>query len=702
MEERQENKAAPAVAVDGGREPLPRETLSDSASNLRQMLGRPALKADPEGIRGLVVDAFNQPMQGVRIDVFHDDTSSYSWDRDALVVREEAAKTESDEQGEFAVKLQPDRPFGIEASAEGYGTSTVGFRFAGETVVIQLLAGAVLEGRATGASDAAPVSGARIDLSTIDGTLEGGRLFLRTGETDEAGRFRFQNLPPRVLISLRLMPRSKGAFASRDVTIEPGATATVDIPIEVGATIRGRVLDENNEPIPDAQVGETLFAHRLIQVDASGDYAYSGLRDASNRAIALMARANGFSSEIHVFRTSSNIDDLPSTSDFTLKRGVRLQGRVLDSERRPVKGAYIAAVSNRPIDPSILEAVRIGGRTDDRGRFDLPDVSRDLAVTLLAYHEGSGTLATPCVALSSGVLVVEVGDLVLPQAFPVHGTVVDEAGSPLRNWTVTLTPDDPDSDGRFEVSERIPLEGLRRILRRASRTDDQGRFAFADISRGTYSVAAELPNRLTKVVTQVLSVPNTLPVELRVPRLESIAGRALDPDGQGVSGLPVALLSEQDPMGPEYWGATDSNGEFIVGGLPVGAYRLQINETHPGLLPFRAQTLRNVHSGERNATIHLERTAAIHGWLVDAEGHGFSGAVLGRRPDTDDLFAVSANANGSFTLHVPLDSTIDLAGLAPGGECRPPSALFDEHAPGVAHQRVLSSSTEEVRLQLPR
>ena len=640
--------SAPALAT---ADAPPKRTGPGGAAGASTPGTREALKAPPAvdpdlELRGVVLDPLGAPVAGAKVEIFADETSGYAWDPEAQSARRREKETRTDALGAFAVELPRGRPFELEASADGYATSTLGYRYAGEQVTVLLALGASWEGRVTKASDGEPVPGARLEISTLAGTLDGMRLDLREGETDRDGRFRFDGLP-ELPLSLRVAPRDRGMLVTRRVDLASLRTEVSEIRIEEGRTVRGRVLDaETGEPIPFAEVGEMPASRDFARADANGEFEYSCARE---RRVALLARAPGFASAVRVFNTASNVDDLPDRLDFRLARGWLVLGRVVDAGGLPVVGAHVAAVSDLPIDPSIAEAVRIRGRTDARGRFELPDASRELAFTLLVRSGGSGALVRPCPARDPGTEAsFDVGDLVLPPAASFRGSVVDADRLPVPDAVVHL----------FETE----VPALRRKLtERWARADDRGRFTFADLSAGAYEVEVRHPSSNAPISRKV-TIPegeNVAGFEVALPVRPSISGRVTDPEGQGVAGMHVRAFSDETHGREEAYAITDSTGTFSVAGLKSKRYRIEVNVASArGFLPgVRTE----VPAGAKDLVLGLEAAAVLSGSVVDAGGRAVArGEVIGRVAGRDGVFLALTSADGSFVLAVPVGVSVDL------------------------------------------
>lgn len=686
---------APAPQTAAAEIPLPppAEGTAEAERSFRESLRAPVRPEDrATGLHGVVLDPLGTPVQGARVAAVADDQRGYVWDPEAPVVRRKVGEAVTDELGTFVIPVTRDSPYDLEVSAEGFATTFLGYRYAGEAVTVRLDLGAVLRGRAVRASDGSPVAGARLEVTTFQGSLEAGRaLTVSLGSTDADGRFQFMGLPA-VRVALKVRPVSDGPPRVRVVTLAAGRSEEVAIEIEDGVSVRGRVLDADTlEPITDAEVGEVLHLHEFERVDEDGIYACSGIR--TSGAVAMQARARGYAAETRVFRAEAGVDDLPEHFDFRLSRGCLVRGRLLDAGGEPVVDGRVEVVSNAPIHPDFARAARIRGRTDARGRFELPDASRELALTLLARNEGSGALVRPCPAVGPGANVLELSDVFLPPASIVRGTVVGEDGSPVPNLPVVLQ-----AQGGPSL--------MRQITQRWARTDDQGRFAIADLAGGEFRIEVRPPDAHSPVGSDV-SVPAGSCVDdlrLVLPRLGSIAGRVTDADGEPLQGVRVVPI-RGDGDHTELGALTDATGSFRIHRLVQGSHRLRILAGLFGGRLFLGQETADVYAGTEELHVVLEAAVPQDGQVFDAEGRPVrNAAVFARVPGRDDVFLGLTNPDGTFSIPVPQGVSVDLEVYLPREQCPlPPLSLGAAPASEpAARLRSVLPTDPDVILRLPR
>ncbi len=166
-------------------------------------------------------------------------------------------------------------------------------------------------------------------------------------------------------------------------------------------------------------------------------------------------------------------------------------------------------------------------------------------------------------------------------AGPVEGRVINSVdGSPVMGAIVVLqgldlTGNPPQADsyvvkagaeGRFRVEQIAPGHYEVRPQREGFTAQPTGVAAGRGFIRFTVEAGQRLPA-----------------LTLRLIPLGSLAGRALDPDGDPVSGVPVEALRFSYAEGRKELthagaGVTDDRGEFRIEGLPPGRYYLLFSD----------------------------------------------------------------------------------------------------------------------------
>ena len=165
------------------------------------------------------------------------------------------------------------------------------------------------------------------------------RLGARGGQTDANGRYRLLGLPSG---ELRLEIAGKGIAATTTLTGAPGQTLTWDPVIETGRNVPGRVIGPDGGPFPCIVEGYAPGRrgwHVTEFTDKQGRFTLKNV--ALDRPLHLTVRKRMF--PLVVF------DGLPPKEGELLievaaenAQSVRLVGRVLDPQGKPVAGATIS------------------------------------------------------------------------------------------------------------------------------------------------------------------------------------------------------------------------------------------------------------------------------------------------------------------------------------------------------------------------
>ncbi len=126
----------------------------------------------------------------------------------------------------------------------------------------------------------------------------------------------------------------------------------------------------------------------------------------------------------------------------------------------------------------------------------------------------------------------------------LSGTVADTEGNPVAGATVTLEGE------RYEAATQT--------------TDDAGKYAFAELSAGTYTVKAEMTNYDPAESTVEIEAGVDAVKDLAIaymPRA-NVRGKVFDSLGRAVEGAEVILHADQT-----YRVETDGNGDFMIEGI---------------------------------------------------------------------------------------------------------------------------------------
>ena len=354
-----------------------------------------------------------------------------------------------------------------------------------------------------------------------------------------------------------------------------------------------------------------------------------------------------------------------------LEAGGVLSGVVRDSvSRDPVGGARVWVMTRAmgiPTDRWDPDADRIETTADASGRFHLEGLgAAPLDVNAAALGHGYGTQR----AVKPGSTI----ELFLLPGATITGTVRDEAGKPVAGAVV-----------------RALGELAARVVPAALRTNAAGRFHFAGLEAGSYTVVARGGPRAPALARVSVEAQGEADIELTLAEGGFVTGRLVDGDEKPrkgrvrVSALDGAELhlAIYDLMQAE----AAADGHFALGPVPVGS--LEIEAFAAGFATRKVETIVDARSRTTDlGDVALETGLRVRGVVRSRDGAPIAGAtVMGRSP-------ASAAARPPVVVTED-DGVFVFAGLQPG------NLQLQAHAPGYAAVRQdVAAGNEDVQLVL--
>lgn len=366
-------------------------------------------------------------------------------------------------------------------------------------------------------------------------------------------------------------------------------TVNIDIVLEIGGSISGTVLDENNQPIADADVEAIAFIDEGSSVrftdfattDANGNYTIRGLRGGAHR-VRVTVYNSLFISEYYDDVTDFNsaravnvtrLDNTPDI-DFVLELGGTISGTVLDENSLPLSQIQInifdfdsnSFVSNTFTDPNgnytttglttgnYKVAVETQGTNFINEYYD-DVINRNLA-TLVSVTQPDDT--------SNIDFVLEVGG-------SISGTVLDENNQPISGILIHVLD--------FDSGDWIKTRD----------TDVNGNYTITGLPSSNYKVQTDSQEKdfinefYNNVTNEELAEAVNVTVENDTSNIDfvlatgggSISGTVLDESSQPVIGILVQAFNFDDGGFVENV-ITDSNGNYKIRNLPGGNYKVQV------------------------------------------------------------------------------------------------------------------------------
>jgi len=679
--ELEEPEAVPNAAVVAAPDRVPAARSASEAKPAGAVAG-----ADPDrDLHGRVLDPQGGALPGASIVVRRDELRQVNkldldHDQSGVVV----ARTETDARGEFALPLEPGYAFVLLVEHPGYASAQLIDRYAGEFVEVRLGLPAVLAGRVFRASDGEGVP-AQVEAWGRDG----GIVHVIASRTRPDGTFRFDGLQARTL-TVEIHPEGAADPDWQSVDLVAGETVTLDVACPAGDVLRGTVTDAaTGRPIAGAEVGQGWVFDRPVTTNTRGEYVFEHFKLEGIWEVA--ARAKGYGRMLHEISSSP----AGLVVDFALIPARRVVGRVVDPQGEPLAEVYVAAIAS--VHTGTQQTDWCATRTLADGTFELTDVRSDIRHVLKLYRSGFADAAYdfPDDALERTFL--DLGTIALKPPSRLAGVVVSEEDEPFPDCRVELEGINADRDS---LGGSPATEGLHYLGSREGRTDQRGRFSFADLSAGTYELKVRRHNG--PWTTRSIEVPpGTLVDGVRVvfsPGLE-LSGRVVDPDGEPVF---CVVLAQAVPMTANgmFQVLSGQDGSFRLSGLSPGTFDLEAHPVSDGGKPLLSGSLAGVAAGSTGIEIVMPLGEVITGRVLAADGAPVLNAtVRGLDPEGEIATLDTTDSEGRFELALAAGQSVDLVATPPTGA---PFHDFQQVAEelGVTRSGVLAGTLELV-LELP-
>lgn len=319
-----------------------------------------------------------------------------------------------------------------------------------------------------------------------------------------------------------------------------------------------------------------------------------------------------------------------------------IEGLVISKDGKPVQGAQVGLLNTRPsslgddiyalrgVDPPkpIAKA-----ETGPDGTFEFRQLDPRKDWCLNVTHPDYVTYKTEmAIAVPEGGAWQET--VTLESGIESQGIVRDARTSqPIEGALLVV-------DGPF-----ARMGATKSATRKEAVTDKDGVYTFTNV--GTNAQARVLTISAPGYATQVhpnflMSAMTAAPTRVKNVRGRSrtegvdhdfslepgtqIAGRVIDPERRGVSGVEVEAISQSGSLISQGMAKSGPGGEFLIEGLAEGIYTLRVTAAN-----FDAHALQRVESGKTDVVIELFELGSVVGKVVDARGGGLSNFTVKAR-----------------------------------------------------------------------
>ncbi len=419
------------------------------------------------------------------------------------------------------------------------------------------------------------------------------------------------------------------------LTIGPEGLSDVKIVMQPGASIAGIVVDKLGKPVGSVYV--TAQSERSVSGDSSGSdgtFNVEGLAPGTY-TMTLRRNSSGYrrdarSGDPVTLAQGQKLTGLRLVLDE--KEGLSISGRVMDSNRKPIKDAQVNAHSRSGGDSYGYD------QSKEDGTYEIVGLAEGPHQMYVSHGDYSFKQLDEVAAGARNV------DFVLEDQATVEGRVIDaRTGRPITTFQV----------GYINGSaEHVNFSWSQSAFQNATTYfDDNGAFTLTKVNAGDVVVFG----RAEGYAPGTDALPNVRPgevvtgVEIRLEAGAAVRGVVVDSRGVPVSGAQVFPGDvPRDQWSRENSGGTttDSNGIFELTSLApdvtrIGAYHAKYPPSSVDVSLAAGQTIQ--------VEIMLTDGGAVEG-TVRLGGKPITAQIYAGRSDGSQGQNVAADANGVYTL----------------------------------------------------
>lgn len=395
--------------------------------------------------------------------------------------------------------------------------------------------------------------------------------------------------------------------AADDVVVGPGATVSGrDATLSPGSHVTGTVTGDDGSGLADVRVVARRYDEQddwweIVQstyTTGSGDYDLSGLSPGAYRLEFDPDSPQLLGEFFHDKATLDAADDVVVGADTTvtdldarLAPASHITGTVTDTTGNPLADVEVTAY--RDVGGDEWDSVAWTG-TDASGHYDLgglaPDTYRlrfspSTSAQVGEYYRDQATLSAADEIVVGTNATVTGRDAQLATASHITGTVTGPGGTGIDDVEVRAYRYDGGDDGWSQV--------------RSTRTDATGRYDLAGLSAGTFRLqfvpdssdhlGEYFNDRATLLGADDVVLGAGATVSGRNARLAAashVTGTVTGPSGSAAADVRVTAFRHGadgwESVGSTY---TGPSGDYDLGGLAAGTYRLRFAPESPAYAP---------------------------------------------------------------------------------------------------------------------
>lgn len=497
--------------------------------------------------------------------------------------------------------------------------------------------------------DDAPKSPIRVELHRIDvdrPLVSYEDTLVASADAAASGEFSFERLP---LGAYQLYAETSTHTAQNTARLSRNnLESQVSLQLFAGGAISGRVMDQNRDPVPGANIfvgaydigGAKRFTPReralssRVLTDADGRFTMGHLRRSTNDepGYRLAVKADGFATFVSEFIKAGT-----TNAEFTLTEGAVVSGSLTK------EGTTEAVPGETVMLESELSIERLAGTTDAEGFFFIPNVSAGTHLATLAGRDyvivpESGVFEVPGGAASAEVsLHVLAGGTISGRVYDADtndGLAGIELGTAL-NGKYDVHKATTAADGTYRLTGLLPRPHGIHINRPRG-------YRFAD-------------GATTSPTVTPISGAETPSIDFALSRGMSISGVVVDDAGQPIADANVSAGDDEGRYHDD--SRTDDRGEFTLSGYPKDA-SVRVHASKSGYsLPPGQWNERPKYTLDKNRTgiiVTLLHAVKVSGTVVDAHGTPVQGVRMVAQTTSEPPVTVamaSPTANGDVTFN---------------------------------------------------
>ncbi|MBN1476689.1 carboxypeptidase regulatory-like domain-containing protein [Candidatus Sumerlaeota bacterium] len=468
----------------------------------------------------------------------------------------------------------------------------------------------------------------------------GGWRLLQTTTTGADGRYSLDGVQPDQPLAVLARHPSYAQAEVRDIRVEPGGVrAPVNLTLTEGGTLVGRVIDEEERPIADAEVRHArqpedgpqwgrggggvmgVFfrgneqGENIEHTDAQGRFRFEHLLPGD---YTVVAQAEGYT-----YQASEDVVILDGVESeevtLRLSPGVAIAGRVVDTEGTPLAEAQVTCVAMDRSRPAFRQVV-----TSEAGSFEitgLDERSHTLSASAMGFDQTSLDVTAPTASV----------ELVLERAGVLVGRVIEEyTGDPVVAFEVSARRQGRRGGGPGGGPGGGFGGGAAPIEREFN--DPEGRFEIEGVVAGEWSMTVTSPGYATAMAgnIEVSNATRTEEVVITMVRGGILRGQVVTAT-QPPEPIAGALVSERGSRAQPFFGGggfrppgrgqapqhlTDEEGRFTMLDLSPGEHTIEA--TAPGYLEATARAVIPSGGEAEELTLVLRQGGTVVGRVVSS------------------------------------------------------------------------------------